>query len=183
MPCLPNWKALVLLGIVLSSYSLLGQQSTAGKLTVSAAVQSSLKLVFTNDANVGTTGFCPLTNAGTSNVGLDFGTASFTGGDNLACILFFQLGGSYLVTSGFDVVVTASNSASANYNLAAKVKNTPPANVSWLINFGALTTAFTTFQNNNAYGQAIREFLSAQVGQTVPAGNLNQEIDFLATAN
>jgi hypothetical protein len=177
-----KWQVLLLACCLLVS-ALAWSQTQSGKLTVNATVQSSIGLVFDNNANVGTNGFCPLSNAGTNNVGLDFGSASFNSGDSLACIFFFRFGATYFVSSGFDVVVTEANSNSANYNLAAKVRVAPPANVAWFINFTQLTTAFTTFQTNNNYGQRATEFLSAQVNQNVPSGSLNQEIDFQATAN
>src|SRR5262249_17044352 len=46
-----------------------GQSSTA-QLTLTLTVQSSIGLVFNNNPAVGSNGFCPLTNAGTNNVGL-----------------------------------------------------------------------------------------------------------------
>jgi hypothetical protein len=178
-----KWQFLILVPVCCLLFCRLTWSQTSSRLTVTASVQSSIGLVFNNNANVGTNGYCPLTNAGTNNVGLDFGTASFTGGDSLACILFFTNGNTYIVTSGFNVVVSESNSTSASYNLAAKVNAAPPANVSWYINLTQLTTAFTNLQNNNNYGQAMTEFLSAQVNQSVAAGSLNQQIDFQATAN
>lgn len=177
-----KWQ-IILLACLLFVCTVAWPQTQSGRLTVNATVQSSIGLVFDNNANSGTNGYCPLTNAGTNNVGLDFGSASFNGGDSLACILFFHLGATYVVSSGFDVVVTEANSTSANYNLAAKVRVAPPANVNWFINLTQLTTAFATFQTNNTYGQRVTEFLSAQVNQNVPSGSLNQEIDFQATAN
>ena len=141
------WKG-VLMGYLLFSITGWCQgQTVTGKLAVNMTVQSSIGLVFQNNPGVGTAGFCPLTNAGTNNVGLDMGTASFTAGDNLACVFFFRNGTNYIVTSGFDVVVTEANSTSASYQLAAKIRTAPPANVLWFINLTQLTTAFTTFQN------------------------------------
>jgi hypothetical protein len=177
-----RWQPLLACCLLFSGMAW-SQALGSGKVSVTATVQGSIGLVFNNDANVGTNGYCPLTNAGTNNVGLDFGTASYTGGDSLACVGFIQFLGTYILTSRFDVVVSESNSTSANYNLAAKVAVAPPANVEWFINLTQLTTAFTTFQNNNNYGQSVVEALSAVVNQNVAAGTLDQEIDFQATAN
>ncbi|MGH9641946.1 MAG: hypothetical protein ACRD3Q_05930, partial [Terriglobales bacterium] len=96
------------------------QTSASGSLKVSATVQGSMSLVFDNNANVGTTGYCPLTNAGTNNAGLDLGTAAATIGDSLPCIAYVWNagGGKYQVSSSFDVVVKVANTASANYRLA-----------------------------------------------------------------
>ena len=159
------------------------QAPATGKLTATARVQGSIGLVFNNNPSVGTNGFCPLTNAGTNNVGLDLGTASYTTGDSLACVFYIRGFGFYLVSSSFDVVVTKANSASANYQLAASLSATPPANVFWNINATNLNTTFTAFQNTNNYGTPVTETLSVLVNQTVPQQTLFETINFLATAN
>src|SRR5258708_29547051 len=103
-------------------YSIAGHcQNTTGQLTVNLTVQSSINLVFQNNPSVGTNGFCPLTNSGTNNVGLDLGTASFTGGsDSLACVAYNHIGGAvYQVSSAFHVVGTKANTSTPNYQLAA----------------------------------------------------------------
>ena len=102
------------------------QTSPTAKLTVTGRVPGSIGLVFNNSAAVGTNGFCPLTNAGTNNVGLDMGTASYTTGDSLACVSYLRGFGFYLVSSGFDVVVTKANTTSPNYQLAASLSTAPP---------------------------------------------------------
>lgn len=158
-------------------------QTSTGRLTVSGTVQSSIGLIFRNNAAVGTNGFCPLSNPDTNNVGLDLGVASITTGDNLACVGFFSAVGFYQVNSGFDVVVSEANSTSASYNLAAALSTAPPANVLWLMNLTNLTTTFTTFQNNNTYGQRVTETLRVIVNQNVPAQTLQETIFVLATAN
>src|SRR3954468_21461597 len=89
-------------------------QTSSAQLTVNLTVQSSISLIFQNNPAVGSNGFCPLTNSGTNNVGLDLGTASFPGGsDSLACVAYAHVGGaSYQVSSAFDVVVSKANSSS-----------------------------------------------------------------------
>jgi hypothetical protein len=159
------------------------QAQNTAKLTVTARVQGSIGLVFNNNPQVGTNGFCPLTNAGTNNVGLDMGSASFTTGDSQSCVSFNRIFGFYFVSSGFDVLVTKSNSTSANYQLAASLSAAPPANVFWSINFGGLNTTFTTIQNSNNYGTPVTETLGVLVGQNVPPQTLFETINFLATAN
>lgn len=158
-------------------------QTGTAKLTVSGTVNSSIGLIFRNNASVGTNGFCPLTNPDTNNVGLDLGVASFTTGDNLACVGFFTAAGFYEVNSGFDVVVSVANSPSASYNLAAALSAAPPANVFWLMNFTNLTTTFTTFQNNNTYGTRVTETLRVIVNQNLPPQTLFETIFVQATAN
>ena len=160
-------------------------QTSSGQLTITMTVQSSISLIFQNNASVGTTGFCPLTNSGTNNVGLDLGTATFPGGsDSLACVAYSHIGGAmYQVSSAFDVVVTKANSSSPNYRLAAQISTTPPASVNWLIDNVALTTAFTTLDTTDNYSTAITKTLQVQVKNTVAAQVLQETITFLATAN
>src|SRR6266853_4378542 len=101
-------KALLILGGLLCLLTAsAGAQTSSGQLSITMNVQSSITLIFQNNPSVGTTGFCPLTNSGTNNVGLDLGTASFpSGSDSLACVAYAHLGGAvYQVSSAFDVVV------------------------------------------------------------------------------
>jgi hypothetical protein len=158
--------------------------SATAQLTITMSVQSSISLIFQNNANVGTNGFCPLTNAGTNNVGLDLGTASFTGGDNLACVAYTHLTAArYQVSSAFDVVVTKANSSSPNYRLSAEISAAPPANVTWLVNNTILTnTGFTLLDASDNYG-TVTKTLQVQVKNPVPAQTLQETITFLATAN
>ena len=73
-------KALLMMGGLLCLLaSSAAAQTSSGQLTITMNVQSSITLIFKDNPSVGTTGFCPLTNAGTNNVGLDLGTAAFPG--------------------------------------------------------------------------------------------------------
>jgi hypothetical protein len=161
-------------------------QTSSGQLTITMSVQSSITLIFQDNPSVGTVGFCPLTNAGTNNVGLDFGTAAFPGSfHTLACVNYQHIGAAvYQVSSAFDVVVTKSNSSSPNYRLAAQISTPPPANVSWLLNNVTLTTAgFTTLDTADNYATPITKTLQVQVKNSVPAQAFLETITFLATAN
>jgi hypothetical protein len=183
---LATWRVLPLFGLLFASLSWGQGQTISGNLAVSLTVQGSIGLVFNNNPAVGTNGFCPLSNAGTNNVGLDLGTASFPGGsDSLACVGYTHLGGAiYQVSSAFDVVVTKSNTNSANYRLSAEISTAPPANVTWLVNNVALSnTAFTALDPSDAYGTAVTKTLQVQVKNNVPAQTLQETITFLATAN
>ena len=168
-------------------YAIGGQcQTTTGQLSISLSVQSSINLIFQNNPAVGSNGFCPLTNSGTNNVGLDLGAASFPGGsDSLACVAYTHLTTAiYQVSSSFDVVVTKANTSSPNYRLAAEISTAPPANVVWLVNNVTLTnTAFTQLDASDNYSQAITKTLQVQVKNTVPAQALLETVTFLATAN
>src|SRR5262245_6936340 len=182
-----GWRALLMLSAVLCLFSAgAGAQSSSGQLTITMNVQSSISLIFQNNPSVGTPGFCPLTNAGTNNVGLDLGTASFPGNFHTStCVNYQHLTAAfYEVSSAFDVVVTKANSSSPNYRLAAQISAPPPASVVWLINNSVLTnTSFTQLDAADAYGQRITKTLQVQVRKHVPAQLLQATIAFLATAN
>jgi hypothetical protein len=159
-------------------------QSGTMRLTVNANVQSSITLVFNNNPSVGTNGFCPLTNAGTNNVGLDLGTASWLVGDSLACVGFTNGFFIYTVSSAFDVLVTKANSTSPNYRLAAEISAAPPANVFWMVNNVTLNnTGFTNLDAADNYATPVTKTLQVQVSFFVPAQTLHETITFLATAN
>src|SRR5215471_849106 len=165
-PRIGVWRILLVAGSCLWSVAASGQgQTGTAQLTITMTVQSSISLVFQDNPAVGTNGFCPLSNAGTNNVGLDLGTASFTGGDNLSCVAFTHLTAAlYQVSSAFDVVVTKANSSSPNYRLAAEISTAPPANVFWLVNNTVLTnTGFTALDASDNYSTAITKTLQVQV--------------------
>ena len=180
-------KALLRMGVLVCVLAAsAAAQTSSGQLTITMNVQSTITLIFQDNPSVGTPGFCPLTNPGTNNVGLDFGTAAFPGSfHTLACVNYQHLGGAvYQVSSAFDVVVTKSNSSSPNYRLAAQISTPPPANVSWLLNNVTLTTTgFTTLDTTDNYATPITKTLQVQVKNTVGAQPLLETISFLATAN
>ena len=180
--------AFLIIAIALLAHSDLKAQAVAGTahLTITMNLQSSIGLVFKNSAAVGSPGFCPLSNAGTNNVGLDLGTASFPGGsDSLACVGYSKVGSAtYRVASAFDVVVTKANTTSPSYRLAAQISSPPPADVTWLMNGIALNnTGFTLLDASDNYGTAVTKTLQVQVKNSVAAGPLFETITFLATAN
>jgi hypothetical protein len=160
-------------------------QTATAQLNISLTVQSSISLVFNNNPSVGTPGFCPLTNAGTSNVGLDLGSSSFPGNVNVTCGNYTHLTASfYQVSSAFDVLVTKSNSSSPSFSLAAQISTVPPPGVIWLIdNITLSSSALTPLTAANNYGQPVTKTLQVQVRNNVPAQILQETITFLATAN
>jgi len=161
-------------------------QSSSGQLTITMNVQSSISLIFQNNPGVGTAGFCPLTNAGTNNVGLDMGVAAFPGSFHTStCVNYQHITASfYEVSSAFDVVVSKANSSSPNYRLAAEISAVPPAGVVWLLNNVTLTTTgFSALDAADNYGAPITKTLQVQVRNNVPTQTLQETITFLATAN
>ncbi|HZD95498.1 MAG TPA: hypothetical protein VE133_14645 [Candidatus Sulfotelmatobacter sp.] len=180
-------RALLVLAVMLCLLpAAVKAQTSSGQLTITMNVQSSISLVFQNNNNVGTAGFCPLSNAGTNNVGLDLGTAGFPGNFHTStCVNYQHLNASfYEVSSAFDVVVTKANSSSPNYRLAAQISTPPPVGVVWLVNNATLiTTSFTTLDTTDNYSSRITKTLQVQVRNNVPSQVLLETINFLATAN
>lgn len=161
-------------------------QTSSAQLSINLTVQSSITLVFNDNPAAGSVGFCPLTNPGTNNVGLDLGSAAFPGNfHSSSCVNYSHIGGSiYQVSSAFDVLVSKSNSSSPSYRLAAQISTAPPANVNWLINNVTLNnTAFTTLDTADSFDRAVTKTLQVQVRNNVPAQILQETITFLATAN
>ena len=179
------WITTALLLVCLAfSATAVAQTTAGGSLKVTGTVQGSMSLVFDNNANVGTTGYCPLTNPNTNNASLDLGTAQAALGDSLPCVAFVWNagGGVYDVSSAFDVNGKVANTTSANYRLAVSMSAVPPANVTWLMNALTMTTAPQTLQAANAYGRTT-ETLHVRVKNSVPAQVLTETIFFTATAN
>lgn len=162
-------------------------QTASAQLSINLTVQSSISLIFNDNPAVNTAGFCPLTNSGTSNVALNLGSASFTGGTTSTCANFIRRAGpaTYEVNSSFDIFVSKANTSSPTYKLQAQLSTVPPANVVWLINNFPLTTALQTLPQDTAdtYGAAVTRMLQVQVKNNVPAQQLQETITFLATAN
>lgn len=174
----------MLLVSVAFSHRAVAQTIGSGSLKVTGTVQGSMSLVFVDNPNVGTTGYCPLANANTNNASLDLGTAQAVTGDSLPCVNFVWNagGGNYDVSSAFDVLVNVANTTSANYRLAVSMSTAPPANVTWSMNALAMTTTAQTLQAANAYGRTT-ETLHVKVKNSVPAQVLTETIFFTATAN
>lgn len=178
--------ALAIAVLFLISSKARAQAPATGKLIVTGRVQGSIGLVFNNNPAVGSIGFCPLTNAGTNNVGLNFGTAAFPGSvHSSTCVNYQHIGAAfYEVSSAFDVVVSKANLNSPNYRLAAQISTAPPANVVWLINNVTLSNAaFSALDAADNYSSRITKTLQVQVKNNVAAQVLQETINFLATAN
>lgn len=183
--CAINTRVMAwVIAVMLACSGIASAQTASGTLGITATVQGSMSLVFDNNVNVGTTGYCPLTNAGTNNAGLDLGTAAAVTGDTLPCVAYLWNagGGTYDVSSAFDVIVEVANTNSANYRLAVSMSAAPPANVTWRMNALAMTTAPQTLQATNSYGRTT-ETLHVRVKNSVPAQVLSETIFFTATAN
>src|SRR5690348_15035128 len=99
--------------MMISSFA--SAQTATGTLSVTATVNGSISLVFNSDASG-----VPLTGAGSNAATLAFGNVSAYGA--LGAGISRAVGASnFTVSSPFDVLVSKSNSASANYTLKAQL--------------------------------------------------------------
>lgn len=161
----------------------------SASLAISMQIQPSISLVFQNNRNVGQNGYCPLSNAGTSTVGLDLGIGGWPGNDSSGCVgvaNYYLLW--YYVYSGFDVVVTKANSTSASYNLQAALGSPAPAGFTFYLNNVGGTALTNTIQpisgqTTEPYATRVTETLYIMVPLTTAAQTVTQSIQFVATAN
>src|SRR5512140_1170132 len=122
------------------------QTTGSGTLAVSATVQSSLSMVFNSNA-----AGVPLGSAGTNAATLNFGNISAYG--TLAANVSRSVGATnFTVSTPFDIQVSKSNSASADYSLTAQLNAADAVN-SWAVGGSAVSNASaTTLTSTGTYG-------------------------------
>jgi hypothetical protein len=154
-------------------------QTASGTLTVTATVTGSINLVFNSDA----AGLTLSAGAGTNAATLAFGNVSAFGPIS-AGIVRSTTATTFTVSSAVDVLVTKTNSASANYSLTAQLGSAPAGN-NWSVGGVAVTntsaapiTATGTYAANSNFPVAIT------VPFTTASGTLiSNTINYVATAN
>jgi hypothetical protein len=152
-------------------------QTSSGTLTVTATVVGSIALTFENDvAGVALTG------AGTNAATLALGTISAYGTIATPGVTRTVGATSFTVSSPFGVRVVATNSSSANYQLAAALASADATNT-WTMNATVLTTSNQTLGSTYAYGGAIAHTVYLAVPFSASAGAISKVINVLATAN
>jgi hypothetical protein len=157
--------------------SLASAQTATGTLTVTATVNSSINLVFNSDvAGVALTG------AGTNAATLPFGNVSAYGALG-AGISRSVAAGNFTVSTPFDVLVTASNSGSANYKLTAQL-NTVDSTNAWTISGSGNLNSVQTLTSTGAYGSNVPFTLALTIPFSTTSGTpISNAVNFTATAN
>ncbi len=153
-------------------------QTASGTLTVTATVQSSINLVFNSNASG-----VALTGSGTNAATLAFGNVSAYGavGANITRTVGAT---SFTVSTPVDVLVSASNSTSANFTLTAQLNAADGSNT-WQYGTTTITNgSAASVTATGTYGTA----LTGPVALTIPLGSttglsINNAINFVATAN
>lgn len=154
-------------------------QTATGTLTVTATVNGSIQLVFNSDA----AGVALSSGAGTNNATLAFGNVSAFGAV-AAGVVRTTAANSFTVSSAVDVLVSKTNSASANYTLKAQLGSADATNT-WQVGGVTVTnaaqatlTATGTYASNSNFPVAITIPFTTASGT-----NISNTINYTATAN
>jgi hypothetical protein len=154
-------------------------QTASGTLTVSANVQGSIQLVFNSDA-----AGVALTGSGTNAATLAFGNISAFGAVS-AGVVRSTTATTFTVSSAVDVLVSKTNSASANYKLTAQLGSADAVNTWTVGGVGVTSASAATITSTGAYGGATGTNFPVAIAVlfTTPAGAINNTINYTATAN
>lgn len=153
------------------------QDTSAGSLTVTATVASSIGLTFEDDAaGVGLTG------AGTSSATLAFGTISAYGTIATPGVARTRTASDFTVSSPFGVKVVRANSSSANYTLAVALGSADATNT-WKVNTTTLTTSNQNLGASYSYGSSVSHTVYLTVPYSASTAAISKVLNFTATAN
>src|SRR5260221_928020 len=155
------------------------QQTATGTLTVTATVNGSINLVFNSDA----AGVALSSGAGTNTATLAFGNVSAFGAIS-AGIVRSTTATTFTVSSAVDVLVSKTNSASANYTLKAQLGAADAVNT-WQVGGTTVTNAAqSTVTATGAYAANSNFPVAITVPFTTASGTLiSNTINYTATAN
>ncbi|MFL6388815.1 MAG: hypothetical protein ACJ71U_15135 [Terriglobales bacterium] len=165
--------------LMMISSAAVAQTTASGTLNVTATVTGSINLVFNSDGS----GLALASGAGTNAATLAFGNVSAFGAIP-AGIVRSTTASTFTVSSAVDVLVTKTNSTSANYSLTAQLGAADAVNT-WSVGGVAVTngsaapiTATGTYAANSNFPVAIT------VPFTTASGTLiSNTINYVATAN
>jgi hypothetical protein len=165
--------------LMMISSAAVAQTTASGTLTVTATVTGSIQLVFNSDV----AGVALSSGAGTNAATLAFGNVSAFG-PVAAGIVRTATANNFTVSSAVDVLVSKSNSASANYTLKAQLGSADAVN-SWSVGGVAVTNAAqSTLTATGAYGSNANFPVAITVPFTTASGTLiSNTIGYTATAN
>jgi len=165
--------------LMMISSAAVAQTTASGTLTVTATVTGSINLVFNSDPSGVTLG-SPGTNAAT----LAFGNVSAFGTLASPNIVRSTTASNFTVSSAVDVLVTKTNSASANYTLKAQLGSADAVNT-WTVGGVAVTNAAqSTLTATGTYAANSNFPVAITVPFTTASGTLiSNTINYVATAN
>jgi len=154
-------------------------QTATGALTVTATVQGSINLVFNSDA----AGVALSSGAGTNTATLAFGNVSAFGAVS-AGVVRSVAASSFTVSSAVDVLVSKTNSSSANYKLTAQLGSADAVNT-WQVGGTTVTNgAAATITSTGTYASNSNFPVAITIPFTTASGtSISNTINYTATAN
>jgi|SRR5579859_972900 len=165
--------------LMMISSAAVAQTTASGTLTVTATVTGSINLVFNSDAS----GVALSSGAGTNAATLAFGNVSAFGPIS-AGIVRSTTATTFTVSSAVDVLVSKTNSASANYTLKAQLGAADAVNT-WTVGGIAVSNAAqSTLTATGTYAANSNFPVAITVPFTTASGTLiSNTINYVATAN
>lgn len=165
--------------LMMISSAAVAQTTASGTLTVTATVTGSINLVFNSDAS----GLALSSGAGTNAATLAFGNVSAFGPIS-GGIVRSTTATTFTVSSAVDVLVTKTNSASANYSLTAQLGSAPAGNTWTVGGVGVTNTSATPITATGTYAANSNFPVAITVPFATPSGTLiSNSINYVATAN
>lgn len=166
--------------LMMISSAAVAQTTASGTLTVTANVTGSINLVFNSDG----AGLALSSGAGTNAATLAFGNVSAFGALGSPNIVRTTTATNFTVSSAVDVLVTKTNSASANYSLTAQLGSADAVNT-WAVGGVAVTNAApSTLTATGTYAANSNFPVAITVPFTTASGTLiSNSINYVATAN
>ncbi len=165
--------------LMMISSAAVAQTTASGTLTVTATVTGSIQLVFNSDV----AGVPLSSGAGTNTATLPFGNVSAFGALSTG-VSRTVAANSFTVSSAVDVLVSKTNSASANYKLTALLNSADAVN-NWSVGgVGINSTTATQITATGAYGSNVNFPVAITIPFTTASGTLiSNSINYTATAN
>jgi hypothetical protein len=167
--------------ILMSSFASAQAGTTAnGVLTVSATVNSTLKLVFVSDGS----GLALSSGSGTNAATLAFGPVSALGAIPATITRTVVAGTSFTISTPVDINVTKSNVVSTNYTLTAQLGSADAVNT-WKVGAVTVTNASAAaITATGAYASNVPETIAITIPDATGGGTvINNTISFTATSN
>ena len=164
--------------LMMISSAAVAQTTASGTLTVTANVTGSINLVFNSDGAGVTLG-----SPGTSTATLAFGNVSAFGAIS-AGIVRSTTATNFTVSSAVDVLVTKTNSTSANYSLTAQLGSADAVNTWTVGGIGVTNAAAAPITATGTYAANSNFPVAITVPFTTASGTLiSNTINYVATAN
>ena len=166
--------------LMMISSAAVAQTTASGTLSVTATVTGTINLVFNSNA----AGVALSSGAGTKAATLAFGNVSAFGPLSAGVVRPAPTATTFTVGFAIDVLVSKTNSASANYTLKAQLGAADAVNT-WAVGGVAVTNAAqSTLTATGAYAANSNFPVAITVPFTTASGTLiSNTINYTATAN